>query len=727
MVRLFAVFLLVLVSLANPCAALEGKVSSGPTHIEAERIRYISDPESYEAEGDVIIFFEGGYLKANRVLLEVQSGDAEAEGNVFIQSEGDIIEAPRVNFNIISKQGIIYDGSIFFEAEHAFLRGRVIEKRGESEYSCLRGEVTTCEGDVPDWKISGLRMNATIDGYGTVTHGAFRVKDIPIFYIPYMIFPVKTTRQSGFLYPRIAYSSDKLGWDMGIPFFWAMSESADATFYQRYMDKRGYQQGMEFRYSLSENSFGTFYADYLRDGMQVKTRDGDGELFRDWKERQDRWSWYLDHESRLDSGISLRANVKKISDNWYFRDFESHNYYLDHYSESEDRPFRRVDFTGDKNLSSLTSTVRLVKAWEHYNLTALGQYTDNLRTHSNERTLQKYPEVNFTGMKQPIMNTPFDFELDSSYGYYYRETGYRGHLLDAAPVVSLPLNAGNYFRFIPEAGFRETRWDSSDSTGSLPGRRGSRTIYHVGSTLTSEVSRLFSVNMGSIEMLRHSVMPEISYRFSPYAQQDNRPDFVPFVDEENRVAYSINNTLTARLKDDEGVKSYRELANFKVGQSYNIREARRNVPPSSPKKRPFSDYEMELTLTPHPFVSLSSDAKLDAYSSHWKVLNGILQLRDNRGDSATVGYRYTQNVVEQLDFGLRAQATDRLSLFFERIYDRMEKKSLETSYGMIYKKQCWDVALKYTDSYDDRGFMLIVSLSGLGSFPEITKSLIRED
>ena len=52
---------------------------------------------------------------------------------------------------------------------------------------------------------------------------------------------------------------------MELPFFWAISENADATFYQRYLEKRGYKQGVEFRYFLSPEIFGTLYADYIND------------------------------------------------------------------------------------------------------------------------------------------------------------------------------------------------------------------------------------------------------------------------------------------------------------------------------------------------------------------------------------------------------------------------------------------------------------------------------
>ena len=87
--------------------------------------------------------------------------------------------------------------------------------------------------------------------------------------MPYLIFPAKTTRQTGFLFPRFAYSRDKNGLDVEIPFYWAVSDSADATFFQRYMEKRGFKEGVEFRYFTSPDTFGVFYGDFINDHKRV--------------------------------------------------------------------------------------------------------------------------------------------------------------------------------------------------------------------------------------------------------------------------------------------------------------------------------------------------------------------------------------------------------------------------------------------------------------------------
>ncbi len=252
--------------------------------IEADSLAYDKDTETYRARGNVIISFEGGFIKADDVKLGRLKNEATAEGHVFIKSGKDILEGEKAQFNIADETGIISDGKVFFDKNHLYLRGETIEKTGDASYFLKEGQATTCDGEDPDWMFTGREVEVTVDGYGTIKHGTFQVKGIPIFYLPYMIFPAKTTRQTGLLFPRIAYSRDKLGWDVGIPFYWAISENADATFYQRYMDKRGFQEGAELRYIIGEDSHGTLYGDYLNDTMDVSETEGVATLHRDWKE-----------------------------------------------------------------------------------------------------------------------------------------------------------------------------------------------------------------------------------------------------------------------------------------------------------------------------------------------------------------------------------------------------------------------------------------------------------
>ncbi len=684
--------------------------------IEAEKLSYDNDSETYQASGDVTISFQGGFIKADNVRLDRSKEEAIAEGHVSIKSGDDILEGEKAQFSIVNDTGTVSGGKLFIDKNHLYLQGKTIEKRDDATYFLEDGRATTCDGDTPDWMFAGREVEVTIDGYGTVKDGTFRIKGVPILYMPYMIFPAKTTRQTGLLFPSIAYSRDKLGWDVNLPFYWAVSDNVDATFYQRYMEKRGFQEGAELRYIVDRDSHGTLYADYLGDSMELSESDGEANLHREWAEDHKRWSYYLDSETTFSPGFYLKTDIKRVSDRWYFRDFDSYNYYMDRYKGESSSTFGKVSFMGDKSLPSLASTVRLVKEWSLFNATALMEYTDNFRDYNNDETLQTYPEVTFTGIRQPLYGMPIDFELISSYGHYYRTEGYRGDVFDVYPVFSLPLGLGDYLNFIPSLGLRETRWSSSYSgpVGGNDDKDGSRELYTVGADMSSEVQRVFNIGGDVVDKIRHGIRPEVTYSYIPNVYQDDRPDFMDEIAEENRVTYSLVNTLIARLKgDDEGV-AYREFLRLKLGQVYDINESRRDTIGSLQEKRPFGNLTSELNLNPFKYLSLDSDAEFNVNSGEWVEINSTLDVSDPRGDSFTAEYRYTQDSLEEFNFYFRGKATNFLDLIYVLRKNEFDNKTLETTYAIDYHQQCWGVELSYTDSPDDASVMVVFSLYGFG-------------
>ena len=81
-----------------------------------------------------------------------------------------------------------------------------------------------------------------------------------------MILPAKRTRQTGFLFPNLYFSS-RDGFNFETPFFINLSPSADLTLFPRYFTDRGLMAGAEFRYALEEDSKGMFLAHYLDDDL----------------------------------------------------------------------------------------------------------------------------------------------------------------------------------------------------------------------------------------------------------------------------------------------------------------------------------------------------------------------------------------------------------------------------------------------------------------------------
>ena len=717
-------------------------ISKGPITIEADSIAYDEEADTYHAKGNVHIVFRGGYLRAETVTLNRKSNEALAEGHVKIISDNDTLEGDRVIFNIETKTGVAYEGKMFLDKNHFYLTGSKIEKTGEATYHIDDATATTCDGNFPDWRLMGSELDITIDGYGIFKNSRFLAKNTPVFYTPYLLFPAKTTRQSGFLLPYLTYSQNKLGWDVELPYYWAISESTDATFYQRYMNQRGFKEGVEFRYFISNNSFGTFYGDFMNDAGRINETAGN--ISRDWKSDNKRWSYYLNHETTFSPSFFLRADIRKVSDDWYFKDFSSHNYYLDNYSTSETQRFKKVPFVGDESLGSLESTVRLVKNWQLYNLTALVRYTDDYASASNDATLQKYPEITLKGIKRPVFGTPLNFEFDTTYDYYYRTEGQKGHLYDVQPVLTMPLRMGDYLQLTPQIGVKDTLWDRNDNLDTVQNKHDNRIIYTTGATATTEIHRIFNMGGQEVEKIRHGIKPELTYTYIPNVNQDNVPDFATLIPEQNTLTYAVTNTLVTKLKEKGGRSSYLEFLRLKLSQTYDFNEAKRGDKFDSTTgalidKRPFSDVDIELDVKPFKYLSFSARNKYNPYSNSWDQANYDLNMSDWRGDTATVGYRYTSthfstinginasatNIpfypylytsapLEEIDLSLKAVITKAVDLIYVLRKDGFNKQILENTIGFNYHKQCWSIEVRYSETENDKSYTVGFSLYGLG-------------
>jgi len=717
---------------AQGAYVVETKNNGNPANIEADSMDYDNVSDVYHAQGKVNIIYSGATLYADDMMLDNKNNIATAQGSASLKMGEDTMQGDKIVFNIENKTGAVYKAHAFYAKNHFYIKGDKIEKTGENTYFIEKPVATTCDGDNPAWEIAGSEMKVTIEGSGLMKNAWLLVKGLPVFYSPFLPFPAKTKRQSGFLFPYLSSSGDN-GIDVEIPYFWAISPQMDATFYQRYIEKRGFKEGAEFRYYLGNNSSGTFYGDYMEDTKHV-TETTDAAISRDWQESHNRWSYYLNHQKNFDSQFYLRTDLKQVSDKWYFKDFSAHNYYLDNYAQTADDPFKNVPFQGDQSLRSLDSTVRVVKDWSNYNLTGLISSTDDFAATNNDQTLQKYPEIVFTGIKQPLLKTPLYYEFAGTYDYFYRGEGQKGHYVDFSPTVSAPFNI-SYVKVSPQFALKETFWSRDDNSAGAESKSGDRTIFNASLDLSSKLSRVFDVNVQNWEKIQHVIKPEITYSYVPNVSQDNLPDyylpaFSPFImpitpvgtimpitssslDEQSAVAWSLTNTFIAKIRDEKGAYSYLEFLRLKLFQTYDLHEANKSMEGVSGERRPFSDLGIEVDFTPYKYFSFMARNLYSVYDG-WTQTNYDLNLKDWRGDTMTIGYRYTLGSIEEINFNLIAVITPNIYGTFITALDRYNSQTVGTTVGLIYHKQCWSMGLEYDQTATDSRVVFKISLAGLG-------------
>ncbi|MFW6271432.1 MAG: LPS-assembly protein LptD [Desulfosalsimonas sp.] len=699
--------------------------------ITADKITYHPDTNQYTASGSVEIIQGQKKLWADHVILNKNEMTAAASGNVTLVSEGDRLVADRLDMNLESSTGTLFQGDVFIKENDFRIRGSRIEKTGENTYHITDGALTTCEGPEPDWQITGKQVNVTIEGYGYASHAALWARRMPVLYVPWFMFPVKLKRQSGLLLPEAGYSSRK-GGEYVQPFFWAISDNTDATFYYHHMNRRGEKFGLEYRYLLSQESKGTLMADGFKDG---KIDDGSQESTDKWgydddtaiRPNDDRYWLRMKADQELFAGATARLDIDIVSDQDYLREFSDG--YMGH--ETTDDYFisefgRDID---DENDPVRTNRLNVNKTWSYHSINADLVWYDNVikrRLEDEDDTLQQLPRIQYGALKQPVFGEKTGGMLfgsfDSNYTYFYSRDDMTGHRMDLHPRVYLPLRADPYFSLEPSVGFRQTTWyiDADRKLyDSEKERYMHRELYDLELDLSTDINRVFSFDKKRLKKIKHVIIPRLSYGYIPEKDQSEYPEFdqTDRIEDKNSLSLSFTNLFTSKTaapgknRKNESRYSYNRFARFFIEQAYDFRQQ------ENPREAWLPLYA-ELDLTPANLMALHADAGWNHQDNELETGNVSCRLYDRRGDELKVEYRYTRDSTKSIDVYAKTPVTNKLTLFGNYERNLETETDIEKGLGLRYESQCWAVELAWKEEAedDDTRYMAMIELFGLGGF-----------
>lgn len=677
----------ILILLAALVCASTGKAAGadaptpGAVAISADAVTHEKETGTYHAEGNVRIERDGMTLFADRALLREAGNLAEAEGNVAILKGDDILRGDMVTLDLGAETGKVKRGNLFVKKGNLHLLGEEMEKTGEDSYSLRRGTFTTCDDDLPSWKFTATDLDVTLEDYATGRNAVFYIKDVPVFYLPYVLFPVKRERQSGFLTPR-AGSSSKKGLSLNVAYYWAVSPSQDATFYLDLQSRRGAGGAVDYRYIRRRGSEGSFRGYLIYDTLREKLR---GDLAQR-------------HQEAIAPGLDFKSDVNLATDRDFYRDY--------------------AEATGEYNRKTLDSRVSLTKKWRLSVLTGELDYFHDLEASNNRATLQRLPSVTFAGIRRRLGKTPLYPSLDATFDNFYREEGGKGVRLNLHPMLTLNNSLGDLDASL-SGGYRARLYHAYEG-GTTDGYHGDL-LPDLGARLSTSLSRVYEVERGDLRRVRHLLVPEVSYRYVPEKNQEGLPffDFNDRIVAQNIVYYSLRNYVSAKFRHGDDTPVYRDILYLAISQGYDIRESRRDLLTLVDERRPFTDVIVEGRVTPLARFSLAADARFNPYQGRSSTSSLNLDLSDGSGNSAGVAYRFAREQVEYLEGKVGISLVKPFVFQYTSRYSFDRQAFLESYYALEYRHQCWSVTLTYRERPDNREMFVSFTLSGVGPVGKI--------
>lgn len=637
-----------------------------PVHLEADEMQGSYSDEHFMATGSATLRQENLILNADSIWFNKQKEEAGAQGRVTLLEKGGRLTGDELLLNLATGQARLQNARVHLSEEGFNLSGDSIERLDTINYRITDGNFTVCTATPPAWKFGASTVDVEVGGYAKAKHMIFYLHDLPVLYLPYFLYPVKTERESGLLIPHFGLSSLR-GAETYLSYYQVLGRNMDATLLLDTYSRAGIGKGAEYRYIFGEENQGeTFF-------YHVSGFDEQDDLYAG------RWK----HSGVLPGGVSLRTNLEYVSEQSYLQNFAIE--------------------AKDYNRELVESYLSLSRSWGKTDLSIQSDYFSDLSTATAAYPLSRLPSLRLAVMPQRIAASPLYLRLDAQANHLQQGKETIGQTLLLRPAARLEITPFPGINLNLESGYRSVLSRSADDSGQsgfldFSGRLGTR------------LQRSFDRKDGR-ERLRHDIEPEIGYlHIGDGGQQDlnvllPESSFLPT----DQIIVSLTNRLTTRRSDEEGNPLRDENLWIRLSSGYSF---------SSDTTAPetYLPLRSELSLNLSEWLTLRSDASysLKEGDHGWTSALAGLQFRDQRRNEMKIDYYYHDgDIANYLSGRLLIPLTDEIRLGYDARYSADARLFLEHRAEVEYRGECWSVILTYRDRPDDQALLVNFTLAGL--------------
>lgn len=688
------------VRLTLPPAAKElskaGIRLDSPVHLTADTLSYDEETGVAIAEGNVELAMGNRTMRADRIRYDSGTGEADLSGKVRYKDAEEEFAFDRITINLDSETGVLYNGTIRLRTNNYLIASQKIEKTGKSTFLIEKGMLTTCPCDPePDWKFEMRRSRVTLDEYAYGKDITFRIRGVPVLWLPWGAFPVKLTRQSGLLLPNFS-SSRSRGYTLQLPYYRVINRWSDATLTLDAMSRRGYRPEAEYRYVLNPESKGALRATYFRDRTEQRNRGR-----------------YYGENVFLSGAFTANAKLEVTTDP---------RYYLDLTDSDALRSQRHARSEGFASLSGENAEHAVSIVWNK----------DLQEIPGPDNTVQRLPEYTMTFLPWGIPIGGFDLSGEISATRFQRRDGFDEFRARGFGEISRTVPLYRSVTVVPYlfADVLGTRFDRSPADTSNAGRF----VPGGGVTLSADARRDFTERG-----LVHTAGATVGYRYVPRVGQED----IPVTDRWSRLTKQSQFlfTFSQRLLGVTDTAAPKEILSFNIEWAYDLEgkdpSGTPYVDPLAPYVRALrdqidtgagrpprqnaaaSDVYARLGLTPVQRWRFQAEALFDPVETSFTI--GAVGGEYKRDDDHRIlaEYRVSRELAEDVRGIFAWRLLRWLGVHAQASYSVKNGYLSEGSAGMsVYpRSDCWNVGLtmERKTQPDDTSVKLSFGLKGIGS------------
>ncbi|MCW3481757.1 LPS-assembly protein LptD [Neisseriaceae bacterium JH1-16] len=660
------------------------------THVTADDLSGTMD-QTLKARGDVVVTRNDQTVNADWLDYYQDKNRVKAGDRFTLTQPGAVVKGQDLDYYLDSRTGEASNATFDAQTQTGPKRrlrgdGQSIGFEGPDEYQLRQAKFNTCSPGDDTWYIKASTIDLDYNtNVGVARHAHLEFEGVPVFYTPWIDFPLDGGRKSGVLTPTISGGSDGFGID--IPYYFNLAPNYDATLTARYNEKRGIGMAGEFRY-LEPTYRGSIYTEQLPDDHTTGTS---------------RWLWNGQHSQTLMPGLSFNYIATQVSDDNYFKDFGNRQAIAD--STNLDR-----------------------EAWFGYNINAYGVTGNATLRWQRYQTLQQDPlspvTPPYARLPQLALNlnkglsNGFGTNLASEWTYFSSAEQQSGSRFVAYPSVTWRFDKSwGYVQ--PKVGYHYTEYSLDSFAGSSIASAAPGSTQTRGLPIASVDSGLYFERDASFLGRDHTqtLEPRLYYVYIPTKAQNTLPNFDTSENDINFAQLFTENRFSGSDRINGANQVTAGLTSRFIDNEAGLERLRLTFA----QRYYFTRDDIDLTGNETQRTSSGSDLLLAAggdlnrnwrfdsnyqYSqadSHTQQVGAALRYNPAPGKTASIRYRYGYNqdvdvnnnpeTLRQVDLGVQWPIAKRWYALARLNYSLNQSKPLEQLAGFEYNDGCWTLRL----------------------------------
>ncbi len=230
-------------------------------------------------------------------------------GTPVMKEGSEKYEGIKLAYNFQTRKGKIDVGDT--KVDEGFYHGEDIKKVDTDILFVARGRFTTCDAPHPHFYFGSPKMKVTMQDKVVAEPIYLYIADVPVFALPFAVFPNKGGRRSGIIAPAYGEDGQRGRFLRHLGYYWAINEYFDWNVQADLYTKGGWAAASRFQYNLRYYLNGGIHAEYK------KLHTGEDNDPAELRSIQDSYRISVNHNQDIDPTTRFNVDFTFASDNAY--------------------------------------------------------------------------------------------------------------------------------------------------------------------------------------------------------------------------------------------------------------------------------------------------------------------------------------------------------------------------------------------------------------------------